>query len=431
MKGIFTRTRWRLARWNLGVLALTLVLLCAALYGAFYQSLLSQVDRGLESSAQETVREAGEDQAHFGHEGYEGGFFALVVSPSGEVVENPQQVQLSRLQLQQPGQPVHFETVSMTGETARLYVEQLSTGPWAGSDLVVGQSLAPEQNALYRLLLVVLAVGGAGLLAALLAAWFLSGKALEPIQQAFQRQQEFTADASHEFRTPLTVMRAAIDLLVRHADEPLSSNPELLDDLRSEIERLQRIASDLLTLARSDADRLQLAVAQVDLGDTVAEAVRRLRPLAEAKGISLEVETARDLRVEADPDRLDQVVIILVDNALKQTPSGGQIRVNTDRHGSDAVVTVADNGPGIAAEHLGRIFDRFYRADRARGREGGTGLGLAIAKALVEAHGGRLSLASKQGQGTTATVTLRLLGTPSLVTRVTHLAGRHTHRIGA
>jgi signal transduction histidine kinase len=428
MNGIFTRSRWRLARWNLAVMALTLVLLCAALYGAFYSSLLSQVDRSLEGNAQEAIHEAGEQQSHFGREGYEGGFFALVIDKTGQLVENPQQVQVSSLKLAQPGQQAHFETVLIGKEPARLYVQSLSSGAWAGSNLVVGQSLAPEQAALYRLLFVLLAVGGAGLLAALVAAWFLSGKALEPIHQAFQRQQEFTADASHEFRTPLTIMRAATDLLARHGDEPISSNPDLLADVRTEIDRLERIAADLLTLARSDAGRLELGLADIDLGSLAAETVRRLKPLAAAKNVSLKLGASDGLRVEADPDRLEQVLTVLLDNAVKHTPVGGEVTVGVSRHGSDGVVTVENGGAGIASEHLQRIFDRFYRGDRARRRDGGAGLGLAIAKALVDAHGGRLTVESKEGQGTTATVTLRLANAPSFASQVTRMTGRRLHQ---
>ncbi len=428
MKSIFAQTRWRLAGWNLAVLVLTMVLLCAAMYGAFYRSLLSQVDRNLQGNAQETIREAGEDQAHFGREGYEGGFFALVVDGTGQVVENPQQVQLTSLALAKGGQSMHFETVPIAGKTSRLYIRPLSAGPWAGSSLVVGQSLAPEQNALHGLLLVVLAVGGTGLLAALFAAWFLSGKALSPIQRAFQQQREFTADASHELRTPLTVMRTAIDLLARHRDEPLSNNQDLLNDLRTEMERLEHIASDLLTLARSDAAKLELAVANVDLGGLAAECVRRLIPLAGAHGVALQLERVEPLRVEADPDRIEQALTILLDNALKHTPPQGQVAVTVRKHGGEALIEVHDSGPGIPAEHLDRIFDRFYRADRARSRDGGTGLGLAIAKALVDAHGGRLVLESRIGQGTTATIALRLVAASSLASRVAHLAGRRMHQ---
>ncbi|HUZ76214.1 MAG TPA: HAMP domain-containing sensor histidine kinase [Chloroflexota bacterium] len=427
MRSIFARTRWWLARWNLVVLALTLVLMCATMYGAFYQSFLSQMDLGLQSHAQETLRETGHDVAHFGRDGYEGGFFALVVGPGGQLIENPQQVRVASLTLSRANAPTHFETASVNGESTRLYVEPLSTGPWAGSLLVVGESLAPEQSAVYRLLLVVLVVGGGGLVAAVVAAWFLSGKALGPIQAAFQRQQEFTADASHELRTPLTVMRSATDLLSRHQDVPLRENADLVDDLRGEIGRLERITADLLTLARSDAGKMELAVGELELGGLAAEVVRRMGPLAVQRQVALQLAGSERLVVEADPDRIEQVLIILLDNALKHTPAGGQVEVSLRKQGHQAVVAVRDNGEGIASEQLERVFDRFYRADRARSHaDGGTGLGLAIAKALAEAHDGQLSLRSVPGAGTTATLRLTLLPPASLAGKIARLATRRT-----
>ncbi|MGH2365492.1 MAG: sensor histidine kinase [Chloroflexota bacterium] len=424
MRSIFARTRWWLARWNLVVLALTLILMCATMFGAFYQSFLSQMDLGLQSHAQETLRETGH-VAHFGHDGYEGGFFALIVGPGGRLIENPQQVRLASLTLSRANAPAHFETASVNGESTRLYVEPLAAGPWAGSTLVVGESLAPEQSAVYRLLLVVLVVGGGGLMAAVVAAWFLSGKALGPIQVAFQRQQDFTADASHELRTPLTVMRSATDLLSQHEDEPLRENAELVDDLRGEIVRLERITADLLTLARSDAGKIELAVGEIELGGMAGKVTRRMGPLAEQRQVALRLVGSEQLVVEADPDRIEQVLIILLDNALKHTPAGGQVEVALRKQGHQAVVAVRDSGEGIASEQLDRVFDRFYRADRARSHvDGGTGLGLAIAKALAEAHDGQLTLRSVPGEGTTATLRLMLLPSASLAGKIARLATR-------
>jgi signal transduction histidine kinase len=230
-----------------------------------------------------------------------------------------------------------------------------------------------------------------------------------PIQQAFQQQQEFIADASHELRTPLTVLRSATDLLNQHRAEPLEQNGELFDDVRAEIARMERLAQDLLTLARSDAGGLELMTAPVKMSAVAAEVVRRTTPLAASQGITLSLHTdpSDDSLVEADPDRLQQVLLILIDNAIKHTPAGGRVDVTVRRHGAQASVEVADTGTGISPEHLPRIFDRFYRADKARARAaGGTGLGLAIAKMLVDAHHGHLTLTSTLGVGTQATVTL-------------------------
>jgi signal transduction histidine kinase len=269
------------------------------------------------------------------------------------------------------------------------------------------------------------------LLLSLAAAWFLSGRALIPIQHAFQTQQEFIADASHELRTPLTVLRSATDLLDTHRSEPLNRNGELFDDVRAEIARMQRLAQDLLTLARSDAGGLELMTAPVQLADVASEVVRRTTPLARSQGVNLSLSPdGQDSTVEADPDRLQQVVLILIDNAIKHTPSGGKVEVRVRRHGQHAEVEVADTGSGIPAEHLPRIFDRFYRADKARARQHGeAGLGLAIAKMLVEAHAGDLQITSQPGVGTQATVSLPLLTnrTASLGGRLGELAAHLPH----
>jgi len=278
--------------------------------------------------------------------------------------------------------------------------------------LIVGQSLQPEQTALHFLLLVLVAGGGLGLLMVLGGAWFLAGRALVPIQQAFQRQQEFVADASHELRTPLTVLRSATDLLNQDRNDPLERNGELFDDVRAEIARMQRLTQDLLTLARSDRGELELMTAPVELAVVVGDVVRRTTPLAQAKSVHLGLHEENPPIVEADPDRLQQVLLIVPDNAIKHTPAGGRVDVRVSQHGPAALIQVEDTGAGIAAEDLPRIFDRFYRADRARS-DGGTGLGLAIAKMLVEAHGGHLGLTSKPQFGTQVSVSLPLAGLKS------------------
>ena len=284
-----------------------------------------------------------------------------------------------------------------------------------GDILISGESLEPEQAAIHTLLIVLVVGGGLGLLLTIWAAWFLSGRALIPIQHAFRRQQEFIADASHELRTPLTVLRSATDLLYQHRAEPLIAHADLLDDVRTEIDRMQHLAQDLLTLARSDRGELQLLTAPVDLVDLSADVVRRLGPLAASRQQTLDFHSDQPadlpaVEADVDPDRMQQVLVILVDNALKYTPEGGRITVSVRRGARSAQIDVADTGRGIAPEHLPRLFDRFYRADAARSRAaGGAGLGLSIARLLVRSHGGELTLGSTLGVGTVASVRLPLI----------------------
>jgi two-component system, OmpR family, sensor histidine kinase CiaH len=431
---MFRRIRFRLVAWTVLVLVLILVVLGATVYLAAERTLLQQVDRNLASRGDQ----AGplfEGPARGGppppeREGYRGGVFYLAMNADGDVLVNPQRVDVSDIQVPNPTTfPGAYATVEVNGESARIFVRPLGPRAPPGTLLVVGQSLAPEESALASLLLVLLAGGAVGLLLSLAGAWFLAGRSLVPIEQAFRRQQEFVADASHELRTPLTVLRSATDLLNQHREQPLAANGELFDDIRLEIGRLERLAGDLLTLARSDQGELELAVAPVDLAVLTADVVRRTAPLAHQNDLLLSCRAdGAELVAEVDPDRIQQVILILLDNAIKHTPAGGRIEVQVHQQGADGLIEVADSGLGIAAEHLPRIFDRFYRADLARSRaQGGSGLGLAIAKMLTEAHGGELSLSSTVGVGTRVTVRLRLASAAARGGRLAELASRITH----
>ena len=441
MQSLIACIRWRLVGWNILTLALILGLLGASVYVALERYLLNEVDRNLYSRSEQAApllyppREftpgGPPGGPHRPPEGYNGGVFFIAYAPNGSVLRNPQQVTPSAFAWPDTQEPTLTTIQLSDGDQARVLLRRMPDGGL----LVTGQSLEAEQTALHSLLMVLVFGGAAGLLLSLGAAWFLSGRALIPIQRAFQTQQEFIADASHELRTPLTVLRSATDLLNSHRNQPLERNGELFDDVRAEIARLERLAQDLLTLARSDAGGVELMTAPVELSDIAADVVRRTTPLARSQGVQLTLQNqAVESTVDADPDRLQQVVLILIDNAIKHTPVGGRVDVRVRRHGQHAQVEVIDTGTGIAAEHLPRIFDRFYRADKARTQaQGGTGLGLAIAKMLVDAHGGQLQISSTVGVGTHVTVSLPVVTDrpATLGGRLGELAAHLPHRGGA
>jgi signal transduction histidine kinase len=431
VSSLIARIRWRLVGWNILIIGLILVLAGASVYAAVQRSLLDEVDSNLLARSQQAIPflfpgRRSDDAGQAGNgpprprtcEGYSGGVFCVALAPDGSVRANPQDVSVGNIPWPDSAQPT-FATIDLSdGDRARVLLRRMPDGGM----LVTGTSLEPVESALHSLLLVLIGGGALGLLLSLAAAWFLSGRALIPIQQAFQQQQEFIADASHELRTPLTVLRSATDLLNQHREQPLEENGELFDDVRAEIVRMERLAQDLLTLARSDAGGLELMTAPVEMEAIASEVVRRTKPLAQSKGVDLALHglDTGDSTVDADPDRIQQVLLILIDNAIKHTPSGGRVDVSVRRHGQQVSVEVADTGTGISPEHLPRIFDRFYRADKARAREqGGTGLGLAIAKMLVDAHHGHLQLTSQLGSGTQATVSL-----PQVTQRTVTLGGR-------
>jgi len=205
-------------------------------------------------------------------------------------------------------------------------------------------------------------------------------------------------------------MKANNELLLRHHDQTIEANLDQVEAIATEADHMARLVSDLLTLARADEGRIEISRERVDVAELVAELARDIRPLAEARAITVETDLG-PAPVEVDRARMRQLLLILVDNALKYTPSGGRVAVQTRRSGRRVVLSVADTGPGIAAEHHERIFDRFYRVDTGRARvEGGAGLGLPIARWIAEVHGGQIGVASTLGKGTTFTVRLPAAG---------------------
>ncbi len=229
---------------------------------------------------------------------------------------------------------------------------------------------------------------------------------LASIETAYQTQQRFVADASHELRAPLTAIQGNVELLHRQRSMSEADREEALVELERESARLSRLVADLLTLARADAGTF-LKRCPLDLDVIILDAFREARHLAH--GQVLQLDPFEPARVEGDEDRLKQLLLILLDNAIKYTPADGQVTLGLCRRGTDVEVRIRDTGIGIAPEDLPHVFERFYRADPARNRDlGGTGLGLSIARWIVEQHEGEVRLESQPGQGTTAIVRLPL-----------------------
>jgi heavy metal sensor kinase len=228
------------------------------------------------------------------------------------------------------------------------------------------------------------------------------------LDDAFQNSKRFVADASHELRTPLTVLCGELENLAQ--DVSLGrAHRERLGSLLEEVERLNKIVQRLLTLSRLDAGEAQAEWVPFDLGELAVTTADQMALLAEDKHISIERESAPNVPVEGDRARLKEVVVNLLDNAIKYTADGGAIHLKVGRNNGHAVLEVSDTGIGIPAEAVPHVFERFYRVDRARSREpDGAGLGLAIVKSICSAHGGTVELQSAVGRGSRFRVTLPL-----------------------
>jgi histidine kinase len=220
------------------------------------------------------------------------------------------------------------------------------------------------------------------------------------------RRRQLIGDVAHELRTPLTTIKGSMEGLM---DGVLPAQPETFQEIYREADRLQRLVNDLQELSRIEAQVVPIKKQELDLGHLVETVVQKLRPQFEEKGVLLEVGSPKDLPgIPADPDRITQVLMNLLGNALQYTPGGGRVSISVHCDNDNLLIKVEDNGIGISAEQLPLVFDRFYRADKSRARSGGgSGIGLTISQHLVEVHGGTINIASEgENKGSTVTLTL-------------------------
>lgn len=237
--------------------------------------------------------------------------------------------------------------------------------------------------------------------------WYLARKALLPARLVFQRQRDFIANVSHELGTPLALLRANADVLLRKREQMAEEDAALLEDIVAETGYMDKMTGNMLLLARMDAGQLRLEREALDLGDLAEGIVRRAQSLAGQAGIQLVFQREEEAWASGDRALVEQAALVLLDNALKYTQPGGKISVSTFRKDGRACLRISDSGIGIAPADLPHLGERFYRVDKARSREtGGSGLGLSIARGIAAAHGGKLTLTSEPGKGTIATLLL-------------------------
>ena len=253
----------------------------------------------------------------------------------------------------------------------------------------VGKDVTALYSGLKKATIALISLGIMALGIASIICHIMAGRAIIPMKNAYERQRQFAADASHELRTPLAVVMASADLLL--ADKSIESPflREVIEDLKSEVKKMSKLVSDLLMVARSDNNALKFKIQKLNLGALLEQNVRMMTPLAEKKNIEL--------------------IGILVDNAIKYTPSGGRVFVTLESSDAEvATFSVQDSGIGIAKEDQEKIFERFYRVDKARSREmGGNGFGLSIATEILRLHEGKIKVDSELGKGTKFTVELK------------------------
>jgi heavy metal sensor kinase len=466
--------RWRLTIWYTAVLILILLIFSLAAYLGMSRSLVATLDNHLKREAGQLIgginferAEEHEDDDEKPEQGTrlelryrpEEGVLWRILDRQGRPLVDPGYLADVPIDPALAGSDyAQLEYASLSNNTPiRLYsVPFVIEGQGAGI-VQVAESYAHFQE-VERLLLIMLAIGlPFTLVAASVGGWFLAGRALDPIdritraaqqisaddlhqrlnlklpndevgrlavtfdqmlarlEDAFERQKRFIADASHELRTPLTILKGDVEVTLNRP-RSTAEYRETLEMVNLTADRLTSLVEELFLLARADNHQFPLQVERFNLSELLSQQVAQLLPRAVDKNISLCLDAPETLTIVADPSKLARLFMNLIDNALKYSQPGDSVEVTASIQNGQIRVKVADTGPGISAEDLPHLFERFYRVDRARSRQEsanvanspGVGLGLAIADWLAKAHGGCIEVASQVGQGATFTVWLPL-----------------------
>lgn len=415
---MFKRTRIRLVVLNSIVFFFILSCFGATLYLYMQVRLSHQVTATMQEAVSHAQHEGFRDILfhHDGDRQLDPQIFYILWGQTGELVGQTGAPVMNAADVKKLGSLLsdgYEQTATVGGQPVRII--SVSMGP--ASNLVFNgppvrtiqflYRLAPMQSMLHSLLIFIESgiLIGAG--AVLLAGLFLANRALIPIQLSWNKQQQFVADASHELRTPLTVVQLQLEQLFRHPSHTIEKESEKISGVIQETKRITKLVTDLLTLARSDSNEAQILLQNVRLDSILHKIVEQFREIGALKQIEMDMAIDSPVEIRGDEERLQQLFIILLDNAMKYTNENGRISVSCHRQPHGVEICVRDTGIGIHTEDLPFVFDRFFRGDKVRSRANeGSGLGLSIAKWIVGAHGGSIRAESTAGVGTSVCVNL-------------------------
>lgn len=469
---MFDSVRTRLTLWYTGVLALVLIIFCASVYYLLSSKLHKRLDADLRTTVDGIARllvyelTEGETEAQAVHSALTEHYFpnqaAAIFDAQGQLLSEKILANDHRagfpVGVSAPSEIIQFFTLSPKSkdkdDTNRIALQRVKfAGNGKNYLVVVSQPMDLLAEELEILREILLAAVPLALLLAGVSGWFLARKSLSPVvvmsesarrisaenldeqlpvanqrdelgklaatfnemlerlRASFTQQRHFMADASHELRTPLSVIRTAAAVTLEKPQRNESEYREALTMIDRQAIRLARIVEDMFTLARADAGKRELKLRDFYLDELVAETSHAAAVLAERKGVVVECNTDKEAPYRGDEDLLRQMMLNLLDNAIKHTPSGGKISLRLSQNDSRHLITIEDSGRGIPAEAQPHVFERFYRADSARTRSepangSGAGLGLSIARWIAEAHNGSLNLVHSDDTGSLFSISL-------------------------
>lgn len=279
--------------------------------------------------------------------------------------------------------------------------------PSGDGHMIVFIDVTAQQGILTNLIYTFAVVGLVMLIVIYFLSRYFANRSIAPVREAFEKQKQFIGDASHELKTPLAIINTNADVLLANQEDTIANQAKWLHYIKSETERMTGLTNDLLYLTQMDDSRSTMIHAKFNMSDAVESIILPMEAVIFEKNISLDYNIEPNLTVYGNSEQIKQVILILLDNAVKYSGPKGAVNVTLQKQNNDVVLAVSNTGEGIAPEHLDRIFDRFYRTDSSRARKhGGHGLGLAIARSIVDQHKGELYARSVVGEGATFYVRL-------------------------
>ncbi|MGO5023500.1 sensor histidine kinase [Lawsonibacter sp. LCP25S3_G6] len=422
---MFKKLKRRFILTNMAMLSAVLLLSFAAVYLITAYQIQNQNLLKLENIHSTTLRyqEANERNDSFQIVGVAQEYadaFGVIVNEQNQVVFDSSFGVLSREWIDQAVQETHgHEEGQIVLEGRRFLFSRIpayAKVDSASENVAVEQfsqiaflDITASRQSLLELLASFVVVGILTLLAMLGISALFAKRAVAPIERSYRKQKQFVQDASHELKTPLASIRANLEALQTNRQETIQSQEKWLDYISHETRRMNKLVTELLELARADQTEQAVNLEPICLSNLLERTLLSVETVLYEKGIALQQQIETDISVNGNPDKAEQVIRILLDNACKYTNTGGAIEVCLRRQRKYAVLVVSNTGEGIAPEHMDKIFDRFYRVDDSRKHTGSYGLGLPIAKALVEQMGATLSVSSVPHQKTTFSIRWELI----------------------
>ncbi|PIE93473.1 two-component sensor histidine kinase [Bacillus fungorum] len=399
---MFQKTRIRLTILNSLVFIILIGVLGSIIYSYTYKRIYSEVDQSIKMIAQYREKLDVKVPPRKRMENIQIGDPRVTrITWKGEIVEIEgdnrkfRAVFEENLEKFSPKKLEDLQDIEVQGRYFRTFSLQKD-----GEIVQIVRDITAEEGMLNTLFLIIVIGCSIGSLCAIGIGFFLAGRALIPIQNSWEKQQQFVSDASHELRTPLAVIQSKTDILFHSPSATIEEKAMDISTISKECRRLSKLVANLLLLARSDSNQIEMDKKTFEMDKLLEEIVDPYKEIASYKEKEMLLKVEHDISFMGDRERIHQMMVILLDNAMKYTNEGGHIQIDCTQTNSSIRIRVKDDGIGVKDEDIPKLFDRFYQGDKARSVSEGAGLGLSIAKWIVEKHYGKILVESKWGEGT-------------------------------